>query len=80
MVRNKIDDRKFVRTFVKAYNERRSLRWIAAQMDISYSSATQKANKLRKKGVKLPALKYPTDIYQPTVDELNELVSNNVKG
>jgi hypothetical protein len=68
-----VSNKRFVKTWVEAYNSGRSIKEVARKLSVSYQQAVQRSSKLRKKGVQLPVLVRTPEL---DADELNELINN----
>ena len=70
-----IDDRTFVKTWVEAYNKKRGVAAVAEKLNLDHTQASAKANVLRRKGVRLPAM--PRGRVGYTIDDLNEIIDRH---
>ena len=64
---------KFVRTWVEAYDQDRSAKWVANKLGMTRTQVFSKAYNMRKKGVRLPTLTKSTEEFD--VDKLNSLIA-----
>lgn len=69
--------RKFVDAWLDAYNKQQGVPAVASKMEIAVSTASAKANYLRRQGVKLPIMPR-TRAPLNTVEELNELIASKL--
>lgn len=69
-----MNHKNFVLAWLEAYSKKQGVPAVAAKLDITVSTASAKANYLRKQGVNLPSMPR-TRSYGHTVAELNELIT-----
>lgn len=72
-----MNSKNFVNAWLEAYSKRAGVPYVATRLGISVSTASARANYLRKQGVKLPQMprKRAADY---SVDELNELITSKI--
>lgn len=77
----KFDTKKFVRTWIKAHNEKKGKMWVAETLGMEFGDVSNVSTGLRNRGVQLPPLHKGSGylVKDTSVKELNEIIGNTAR-
>lgn len=73
-----MNSKSFVLAWVEAYNKKSGVPSVAQRLGVSVSTASARANYLRKQGVNLPAMPRAQQV-EHSKEELNELIASRIQ-